>query len=85
MCSSDLSGPDPLDRTGSDTLQVYENQVFNWNIAETIVGGTDPYTLSASSLPDGLSMSDGVISGSVATVGEYPITVEVTDSTSPAM
>ncbi|MGA9626458.1 MAG: putative Ig domain-containing protein [Bryobacteraceae bacterium] len=44
-------------------------------------GGTPPYTWSASGLPSGLSISSaGVISGTPAASGSFPVTVQATDS-----
>jgi predicted outer membrane repeat protein len=51
----------------------------------TVSGGTQPYTWGASGLPQGLSMnaSTGAITGTPTAAGSYPVTVTVTDSTSP--
>ena len=53
----------------------------------TALNGTPPYTyaLSAGTLPPGLSInaSTGVISGTPTTLGDYPVTVQVTDSSTP--
>lgn len=48
------------------------------------INGVQPYTWSVSSgsLPPGLSLSSGVISGTPTTPGTYTFTVEVTDSAS---
>ncbi|ARU06103.1 hypothetical protein CCO03_16780 [Comamonas serinivorans] len=42
-------------------------------------GGTAPYAWSATGLPPGLSVVDGVITGSPTATGTYPVTVVVTD------
>ena len=61
-----------------------ETMAYNQSIATT--GGTAPLTfsLSAGTLPAGLSLnsSTGVISGtpSVGSAGSYPFTVDVTDA-----
>jgi len=52
------------------------------------VGGTTPYTwgITGGALPNGLSLnaSTGVVSGTPTVGGNYSITVQVTDSASPA-
>nr|WP_284694742.1 Ig domain-containing protein [Geomonas sp. Red32] len=52
----------------------------------TATGGTSPYSWSVTTgtLPAGLNMSSGVISGSPTTAGTSTFTVQVTDSSSPA-
>jgi uncharacterized protein (TIGR03437 family) len=46
------------------------------------IGGTPPYSFSATGLPQGLSLStSGAISGTPKAAGNFPITVQVTDST----
>ncbi|MFD8086614.1 putative Ig domain-containing protein [Kitasatospora sp. NPDC059722] len=46
-------------------------------------GGTAPLSYSATGLPTGLSVdsSTGLISGAVNTIGQFPVTVTVTDAT----
>jgi hypothetical protein len=45
-------------------------------------GGNGPYTLSVTggTLPPGLSLSNGVISGTPTQSGRYPVTITVTDN-----
>ena len=53
----------------------------------TATGGTSPYTWSVTSgaLPPGLSLSpSGTISGTPAVAGTFPVTIQVSDSSSPA-
>lgn len=52
----------------------------------TASGGTTPYTcsISAGSLPAGLTLSGCTVSGTPTAAGSSPITVKVTDSGSPA-
>ena len=45
----------------------------------TVTGGVVPYSWSASGLPPGLSVTDGVVSGVPTTAGTYQVTVTVTD------
>lgn len=42
-------------------------------------GGTAPYTWSASNLPPGLTMRDGVVSGTPTIAGQYAVGVTATD------
>jgi hypothetical protein len=52
----------------------------------TAKGGIGPYGWSLSgTLPNGLSFSSGVLSGTPTQVGTFPITVRVTDSTSASV
>ncbi len=47
------------------------------------IGGTPPYTwsIAAGSLPPGLSLSsDGLVSGTSTTAGDYNVTIRVQDS-----
>ena len=44
-------------------------------------GGTPPYTWGAVGLPPGLSIVNGMITGTVTAIGTYNVTVTVTDST----
>ena len=77
--SASSSGPQPV-------AQNLQGGMIGSSYSETIsaVGGTSPYTysISAGSLPDGLSMSSaGVISGTPTTAGTSTFTVTVTDNT----
>lgn len=61
------------------SLDAYTNENKIWDLNETIVGGSTPYSFSGT-VPDGLSLtSAGMLSGAVATAGSYPFTVVVTD------
>lgn len=59
------------------------------SLAPSISGGTSPYTWSIASgaLPSGMALdtSTGTISGTPTTVGSSPVTIEVTDSSSPEL
>ena len=57
-----------------------------WTLADTVCYGTKPYSFAlkaGSSLPDGFTLEDGVISGAPEASGDYSFTVVVTDSSSP--
>ncbi len=72
-----LAGPPfPQGILGSD----YPVQIL------TPTGGVPPYTfaIAAGSLPPGLSLSSGQISGSATATGTFPFTITLTDSASPA-
>lgn len=43
-------------------------------------GGQPPYKISVSGLPDGVSFSNGAVSGAPTTAGNYSVTVAATDS-----
>jgi serine/threonine-protein kinase len=54
---------------------------FAFNLSLQFSGGNAPYNWSQTgALPSGLSFSDGVISGTPAQTGRFPITVTVTDT-----
>ncbi len=53
----------------------------NYRSSLTVVGGTAPFTWTATGLPDGMSLSeDGVLSGTPITPGTYDVTISLTDS-----
>lgn len=71
-----------------DSTPIPDGQVGSaYSAALGVSGGTAPYTWSISSgaLPGGLSLgqSNGVISGTPTTSGQFTFTAMVTDSTSP--
>jgi len=51
----------------------------------SVVGGTPPYTWSASGLPPGLNINatSGVLTGTPTTAGTFSITLQATDSSAP--
>ena len=53
---------------------------YSWDFHAT--GGQAPYTysISSGSLPPGLTLSPGTISGTPTTAGSYPITIRATDA-----
>jgi hypothetical protein len=58
------------------------------SIQFTANGGVPPYTYTSSAgLPAGLSLNSqtGLVSGTVATAGTYPLTIQVTDSSNRAV
>jgi len=86
--TAESTGPVPLAQTTSQ-FAAYTRESKNWNLAETVSGGTTPYTFalaSGSSLPSGLNLSganNATLSGSVATPDTYNFTLTVTDAASP--
>ncbi len=89
---ADLTGtgatPTELSLTNFPTLP-FATQTFPYQANLTAVGGTPPYhfKLTSGSLPAGLSMnSSGAITGTVGSkaFGNFNVTAEVIDSSSPA-
>ena len=84
----ETTGPVPLAQAVSQ-FTAYTRESKNWNLAETVSGGTTPYSFalaSGSSLPSGLELSganNATLSGSVATPDTYNFTLTVTDAVSP--
>jgi Bacterial Ig-like domain (group 3)/Bacterial Ig-like domain (group 2) len=78
--------PAPLAVTTTSLLAATGGAAYGQTLAAT--GGTVPYTwsISAKSLPPGLSIdpSSGTISGTPTSVGTFDFTAKVTDSTSPS-
>jgi len=67
----------------TSAFAAYANESKNWNLADTISGGTTPYIFalkSGSSLPAGLGLDGTTITGKVAVANTYTFTYEVTDS-----
>ncbi len=49
----------------------------------TATGGTEPHDFTAEDLPEGITLDDGVLTGTPTAAGEYPVTVTVADSSRP--
>ena len=78
----ETTGPTPLSQT-QNAFSAYAGETKNWNLADTITGGTTPYTLTPVTgfePPSGLSLSGTALSGSVAVADTYTIKYTVTDS-----
>ena len=73
----------PLVITTTSLLPGSVGTVYNAPLSAT--GGTTPYTWTATGLPPGLTVTNGSISGTPATPGTYPVSLRVTDSTSPSL
>jgi len=59
---------------------------FAYNTSLSATGGTAPYTWTQSGVPPGLTFSSGgIISGTPATVGTFPVFFTVKDSSSPPL
>ena len=79
--------PPALVATQTALGTVAKNTAVNYNLSSTVSGGIAPYSFavkSGSSLPAGLSLDNGVISGAPSTAGNSSFTIVVTDSASPA-
>jgi hypothetical protein len=59
------------------------NSPYTQTLASTGGTGAVTWTISAGSLPSGLTLSGASISGTPATAGSYPFTAQTTDSASP--
>jgi hypothetical protein len=73
--------PEPLEITTTTVPYPVEGMPYSTTLAAT--GGTLPYTWALapdSSLPDGLTLSGGTISGTASTSGTYTFTVVATDA-----
>ena len=87
---SDKAGDDPSTKNFSLTVTgvalsvtgaLVDGQVgvaYSATIGAT--GGSSPYTFNVTGLPDGLTFSNGAVSGTPATAGKFTVTVGVTDS-----
>ena len=67
----------------TSALLAYANEPKNWNLADTITGGTTPYIFSSVigfEPPTGLTLDGTTLSGSVAAADTYTIKYTVTDS-----
>jgi hypothetical protein len=74
----------PLTITSTAFAGATANQPYGDSLNAS--GGTAPYTWSASGIPTGLSLaSNGILSGTPTATGNFSITVNVTDSSAPAM
>ncbi|WP_183978351.1 beta strand repeat-containing protein, partial [Tunturiibacter gelidoferens] len=73
----------PLTITSTAVAGAISNQPYGATLSAN--GGTAPFTWSVSGLPTGLNFgSNGVISGTPTTSGNFSLVVTVTDSQSPA-
>ncbi len=70
-------------KADADKLAAYVGESVNFNLADTIKGGTGVYAFTGT-VPAGLTMNpNGTVSGSVAVADIYNFTLRVTDTTSP--
>src|SRR2546426_5873607 len=79
------AGPQPVKITTTSLATARVGAAYS--AALTATGGKQPYrwTLAAGALPGGLSLaSNGLISGTITASGNFPVTVSVQDSSTPA-
>src|SRR3989442_8713288 len=79
------AGPQPVKITTTGLAATQLGAAYS--AALTATGGKQPYhwTLAAGALPAGLSLaSNGLISGTITASGNFPVTVSVQDSSTPA-
>ena len=78
------TGPVPLTQTTS-VLAAYVGQAFEQALSATVSGGQSPYTFEKTSgtLPDELTFSEGVISGTPTAPASETVVFTVTDSSEP--
>ena len=75
-------GPAPFVQT-TNAFAAYANEVKNWNLADTITGGTPTYSftpVAGFEPPTGLTLAGTTLSGSVAAADTYTFKYSVTDS-----
>ena len=80
-----VSAPAALSANGA-LGNIVKNAAANYNLSTTVSGGIPGYTFAlkaGSTLPDGLILENGVISGSPTTAGNYAFTIVVSDSALP--
>ena len=81
----EIDGPRPLTQAETTLTPVYTGANSSWTLSDTIDGGIPTYTFalkSGSSLPDGLSLLSGVLTGRPSAANTYTFTLVVTDSAS---
>ena len=80
-----VSAPAALSANGA-LGNIVKNAAANYNLSTTVSGGIPGYTFAlkaGSTLPGGLILENGVISGSPTTAGNYAFTIVVSDSALP--
>ncbi len=77
--------PAPLAITSPSVFNEQEGVAFSTALSAS--GGTKPYlfTLGSGTLPPGVVLGSGTLSGTPTATGAYPVTLMVTDSSSPAL
>ena len=81
----EIDGPRPLSLLDGTLSSALTGGQSSWTLSDTIDGGIPTYTFalkSGSSLPGGLSLLSGVLTGRPSVAGNYAFTLTVTDSAS---
>ena len=81
----EIEGPRPMSLLDGTLASALTGGQSSWTISDTIDGGIPPFTFAekvANSIPSGLSLIDGVLTGRPSAAGNYAFTLTVTDSVS---
>ena len=82
-----VTDPAPITVSNADFGNKAKGTNFYQNLNQLVSGGISSYTYSSSGsvLPPGLSLgTDGILSGTLLTPGDYAFTITITDSALPA-
>ena len=81
----EIDGPRPMSLLDGTLASALTGGQSSWTLSDTIDGGIPPFTFAekvANSIPSGLSLINGVLTGRPSAAGNYVFTLTVTDSVS---
>ena len=81
----EIDGPRPMSLLDGTLASALTGGQSSWTLSDTIDGGISPYTFAekvANSIPAGLSLISGTLTGRPSVAGNYAFTLTVTDSAS---